>query len=259
MQGLVLDGTNNVFSVECEDGKVRSCSIKGKVLKSEKQFYNPLCPGDKVVLLLDSLSSSSAQIVSLVERKNAFVRWNIKRRAPQLLAANIDYIVLVTTPAEPPFRPRFIDRSLSQVELYELEPIIVCNKCDLPFSEEFSRYTKIWQELGYTVLFVSAKTGSGMENLASLLQNKTSALVGQSGVGKSSIINSLDKSQGLKTGDLCLKYDRGAHTTTKGALKHLLLANGCEASVIDTPGIRRFIIHDIESSDLAFYFREFAP
>ena len=131
MQGTVLAGSNNIFEVECEDGNTRSCSIKGKILKSDTEYYNPLAPGDIVKIEVDSIDDEKGQIKELVPRKNKFVRWNVKGRCPQLLAANIDYVILVTTPEEPPFRPRFIDRELIQAELQNLNPVIVLNKCDL--------------------------------------------------------------------------------------------------------------------------------
>ncbi|MBQ9630107.1 MAG: ribosome small subunit-dependent GTPase A [Treponema sp.] len=258
MQGCILNGSNNFFSVECSDGRLRTCSIKGKILKGAKEFYNPLCPGDIVSLEPSTLSQNSAQIISLEERKNSFARWNIKKRLPQLLCANLDFLALVTSPSNPPFRPRFIDRALAQAELNSLVPIIICNKSDLPFSEEFKKYTKIWKDIGYTVINISAKTGENIEELSSILENKLTALVGQSGVGKSSIINALDSSKNLRTGDICTKYNRGSHTTTQGTLLHLLLKNGNKANIIDTPGIRRFIIHDIDSKSLALYFKEFS-
>ena len=267
MQGTVVDGTNNFFTVRCTDGKPRSCSLKGKILKSEDRFYNPLAPGDIVEVETDKLDSSKGQILSLVPRKNSFVRWNVKRKCPQLLAANLDFIVLVTTPDEPPFRPRFIDRELAQAECQNLEPIIVCNKCDLAAGDDidFQARAKIWEDLGYAVLYVSAKTGAGLDALARFLSGRIAAFVGQSGVGKSSLINALAGNEALRTGDLSRKYERGAHTTTKGSLNTIVIDkrftghDGDEASIIDTPGIRRFVLHDIAAEDLALYFREFKP
>ena len=267
MQGTVFDGTNNFFTVRCSDGAMRSCSLKGKILKSEDRFYNPLAPGDIVDIEADKLDASKGQILSLAKRKNAFVRWNVKRRCPQLLAANLDFIVLVTTPAQPPFRPRFIDRALAQAECQNLEPIIVCNKCDLPAHGDidFQARAKIWEDLGYTVLYVSAKTGEGLDALARALSGRTAAFIGQSGVGKSSLVNALSGNEALRTGNLSRKYDRGAHTTTKGSLNTIVIdkrftgRDGEAASIIDTPGIRRFVLHDIAPDDLALYFREFKP
>ncbi len=268
MQGLILNGSKNVFEVECDDGVVRSCAIKGKILKSEQDYYNPLSPGDKVVLDDSSIEEDKAMILSLVPRKNEFVRWNVKKRLPQLLASNLDYLLIVTTPDEPPFRPRFIDRALAQAEYENITPVIVCNKYDLKagLSEKFQRQLEIWEEIGYKVIRSSAKTGEGIEELANLIENKLSAFVGQSGVGKSSIINVLDNNVVLKTGSLSQKYGKGCHTTTKGSLIHLNLDEalmggriGAVADIIDTPGVRRFLLHDISAENLALYFRDFKP
>ncbi len=366
MQGLILNGTKNVFEVECDDGITRNCAIKGKVLKSSENYYNPLAPGDQVVLDDDSIEEDKALICDLLPRKNEFVRWNVKKRQPQILATNLDYLLIVTTPDEPPFRPRFIDRALAQAEYENLEAIIVCNKYDLisgqgksgtsflsddfadvddfagtsdalgeetdaylaqdplfeqnrqfdnssenqlaqetlswrknrffdssdaslaqvplqsenqrnhqnpknqqkslALAEQFERQLQIWESVGYRVIRSSARTGEGIEELAHLIENKLSAFVGQSGVGKSSIINVLDNNVVLKTGSLSQKYGKGCHTTTKGSLIHLNLdealvggRKGATANIIDTPGVRRFLLHDISPENLAFYFRDFKP
>ena len=169
MEGCVLAGTNNLFTVECSDNVVRNCTIKGKVLKSEKEFYNPIAPGDVVQIEIDPLNDAKGQIISLNQRKNTFLRWNVKGRCPQLLASNLDYLILVTTPDEPPFRPRFIDRALAQAEHQGITPIVVCNKWDLAGKmlqegnedeyNEIDKRLNIWEDLGYKVLRISAKTG----------------------------------------------------------------------------------------------------
>lgn len=268
MQGLILSGSKNVFEVECDDGLIRSCSIKGKILKDVEGYYNPLAPGDIVNIDDSTMEEEKGQILSHEPRKNEFVRWNIKKREPQLLASNLDYLLIVTTPDEPPFRPRFVDRALAQAEYQGITPVIVCNKYDLPqgSSEEFQTYLAVWEDMGYKVVRSSARTGEGIEELAGIIENKLSAFVGQSGVGKSSIINVLDNNVVLKTGSLSKKYGKGCHTTTKGTLIHLQLneslTNGlaeCTADIIDTPGVRRFMLHKIEADDLALYFRDFKP
>ena len=276
MEGLIIAGTNNTFTVECDDELVRNCTIKGKVLKSDKRFYNPLAPGDRVTIESDPINEQKGQVLSVLERKNTFLRWNVKGRCPQLLASNLDYLILVCTPDEPPFRPRFIDRALAQAEHQGITPVIVCNKWDLAEQmqsdgrqEEYDlidRRLSIWSDLGYNVLRISAKTGEGMQQFAQLLENHLSAFVGQSGVGKSSLINVMDNSCVLKTGSLSKKYGKGSHTTTKGTLIHLTLneslldgIKGRKADIIDTPGIRRFVLDDVQAQDLAMYFKEFEP
>ncbi len=270
LQGTVLNGSNNTFEIECDDGDgnplIRPCSFKSKRLKLDTKYYNPLAPGDRVEIEIEDSESRKGLITALVPRRNEFVRWNVKGRAPQLLAANLDYVILVTTPEEPPFRPKFIDRELAQAEHQNLTPIILVNKYDLPESQnpEFQRRLQIWEDIGYKVLRVSAKSGEGIPELAELVTGKLSALVGQSGIGKSSLVNVLDSTCVLKTGSLSQKYGKGTHTTTKGSLMHIhlneSLVNGLPnvyASIIDTPGVRRFCLDSIAAADLALYFREF--
>ena len=176
MKGTVIAGTNNLFTVECEDEVTRNCTIKGKVIKTEKEYYNPIAPGDIVEIEPDELNDEKGQIITLEARRNTFLRWNVKGRCPQFLASNLDYLILVCTPDEPPFRPRFTDRALAQAEHQGIPPVIVCNKWDLAEAmqtdgreEEFEaidRRLSIWEDLGYKVLRISAKTGEGMQEFA---------------------------------------------------------------------------------------------
>lgn len=283
LQGTVLNGSNNTFEIECDDAnsdqppsddsgnsskKIRYCTFKSKRLKLDTDYYNPLAPGDRVEIEIEDEDDDKGQITALVPRKNEFVRWNVKGRAPQLLAANLDYIILVTTPDEPPFRPKFIDRELAQAEYENLTPIILVNKYDLPAAQdaEFQKRLSIWEDIGYKVLRVSAKTGEGLPELAEIITGKLSALVGQSGIGKSSLVNVLDSTCVLKTGSLSQKYGKGTHTTTKGSLMHIHLNESIVgglpnvyASIIDTPGVRRFCLDGIAAEDLQLYFREIKP
>lgn len=259
-EALVLGGTNNQFETEMPDGTVRLCVIKGKILKDVEGYYNPLAPGDQVMVAEDEGDATRGQIISLIPRRNHFVRWNHKGNAPQLLAANLDLAVIVTTPSEPPFRPRFVDRALIQADAEHIEPLILLNKSDLKADPDADDRMTDWARLGYRTLRVSAKTGEGMDSLAEALSGKLSAFVGQSGVGKSSLLNALDTRLALRTSGLSEKFGRGTHTTTKGMLFHLPAdADGKWASIIDTPGVRRFILHDIPAKDLVLYFREMEP
>lgn len=266
MNALVLDANKHIYNVECEDGFVREGSIKGKILKSSEGYYNPLAPGDTVVIDDESLEEDKCLITDLIPRKNEFVRWNIKRRAPQVLCANLDYLLIVTTPREPEFASRFTDKALAQAEAQGITPVIICNKYDLDKSDDVLSYLDIWEHIGYRVLRISAKSGEGLEELAALIEGKTCAFVGKSGVGKSSLINVLDNSVVLKTGSLSKKYGKGTHTTTRGTLMHLELNESlvggrrdavCE--IIDTPGVKTFMLYGIKAEDLARYYREFAP
>lgn len=257
IEGLVLGGTNNQFEIETGDGLVRLCPIKGKVLKDSEGYYNPLAPGDRVGIVPDEKDENRGQVVSLVKRKNHFVRFNQKGNAPQILGANLDFLVVVTTPSEPPFRPRFVDRALIQSDAEHIKPLVLVNKSDLGIDPDTEERLADWERLGYMVMRVSAKSGAGLDELAAHLAGKVSAFVGQSGVGKSSLLNILDKRLALRVGGLSEKFGRGTHTTTKGMLFHLPPdLEGKSASIIDTPGVRRFVLHDIAAKDLVLYFPE---
>jgi len=270
MTGLIVRGSNNIFYVRPLDsaeesdleilaGKELECRIKGKVLKGVQGYYNPLAPGDKVQIEVDPLHPGKALITELVERKNAFTRFNQKGMAPQLLAANVDMVLCVTTPASPPFRPRFLDRVLAQAERAQIPAVIIVNKWDLHEGDyDVDERLEDYRRIGYRLLLISALTGEGMDDLAALLSRRVSVMVGQSGVGKSSLINKLAPHAELKVGDLCEKYERGSHTTTMSRLIQLQGSadGGC---IIDTPGVRRLMPDGIGPDDLALYFREFAP
>lgn len=242
-----------------DDGAELECRLKGKVLKGVEGFYNPLAPGDRVAVEVDDAESGQALVTALEKRRNVFSRWNQKGQAPQLLAANLDFLLCVTAPAFPPFRPRFLDRVLLQADIAEIPPVIVLNKADLSeddpdVEERLGDYVR----LGYRVIRVSALTGEGLEELRELIGGRFSAMVGQSGVGKSSLLNALEPELDLRVGDLCEKYDRGSHTTTMARLLTVRSPRG-GARIVDTPGVRRLGIDGVGAGDLAFHLREFAP
>lgn len=263
MLATVISGNHNVFTVECADGTRCQCSIKGKVLRADA-MHNALAPGDEV-------EAEGTLIVSALPRKSGFYRWNEKSAKRQLLAANVDAVLLVTTPASPPFRPRFIDRALVQCDCDGLVPWIVCNKCDLieASDEAFVRRVTEWEALGVRVLHLSSQSGEGVKELKAAISSlklcsaplhgrlPTVVLAGQSGVGKSSIVNALAQNTARRTGELCMKYDRGAHTTAMGCMVRIGQGEGA-IQVIDTPGVRQFALHGVDGASLALHFAEMA-
>ncbi len=254
MTGQVLFGINTIYTV-LVDGAELQCRIKGKVLKEADRSYNPIAAGDLVEISRDPLSPSHAMICGIKERRSILARWNRKGRARQVLAANADIAVCVTSPCSPPFRPRFIDRIIAAAEAGGMEVMVLVNKSDLHAQEDVRDRIDDFRRIGYPVLSCSALTGEGIKEIAPFLTGKISVFVGQSGVGKSSLINSLQAGLGLKVGEVSRKYDRGVHTTNFSVL--LRLDNGLR--VIDTPGIREMELADILPEELAYRFREFGP
>jgi ribosome biogenesis GTPase len=204
------------------------------------------------------VDTDSGLILSLQERKNVFSRFNQKGGASQILAANVDLILCLTTPASPPFRPRFLDRILAQADSAGIEVVIVCNKSDLDSDVDVEERLEEFRNIGFEILRISARTGQGFDQLKLLIEGKTSVLVGQSGVGKSTILNALCPALNIKVGGLNEKYNRGNHTTTMSIMVTLPGA-GKETRLIDTPGLRRFVPDGIKTDNLIFHFREFAP
>jgi ribosome biogenesis GTPase / thiamine phosphate phosphatase len=258
LKGLVIQGSRNIITVrvKTEEGvKEFECRIKGKVLKSGEDYYNPIAPGDLVNIEWQK-DENTAMILSVEDRRNLFRRFNQKESLSQLLAANVDLVLCVCTAISPPFRPRFFDRVLVQADIEGIEAVIICNKIDLKYDDiDVDERLEDFKRIGYKVIFISAKTSEGLEELRSEIEGKTSVLTGQSGVGKSSIINALKPGVNIREGAINEKYDRGVHTTTMSFIVDI----NASTRLIDTPGVRLFIPDGIKADELVFHMREFAP
>ncbi len=254
MIGRVILGINNIFTVECHEERYE-CRIKGKILKDVVGAYNPLAVGDLVNFELDEHHPGKGMILSRKERKNFFARWNKKRRAPQTICANLDQVLCVTSPESPPFRPRFIDRVVIAAEQGNVPMAIVVNKIDQNIDENMQIRLHHFEQLGIPIYYCSAKQGTGMETLEKAIFGKYTAFVGQSGVGKSSILNALEPGLKLQVGQLNEKYNRGNHTTCFA----VEVSQINEAGIVDTPGIRELEVSELESDDLVHHFEEFIP
>jgi ribosome biogenesis GTPase / thiamine phosphate phosphatase len=252
MEGLILFGTNNLFSVLCENGERRLCAIKGKRIKDKTGVYNALAAGDEVEVA--SGEDDRGMITALKPRRNVFGRYNEKGRAQQSIAANVDLVVCVASPEFPPFRPRFVDRVAILAEAAQVPLLIALNKCDLGIDAETEERLALYQELGYGILRCSASTGENVEALLERLDGSTSVFVGQSGVGKTSLLNAIAPGLGRRTGEVSEKYARGRHTTT---MAELVIMEG-STRIIDTPGVRRLALRGIDPGGLDAYFPELA-
>ena len=240
MEGIILKGLSGFYYVDGGDGRLIACRGRGKF---RHQKLTPLV-GDRVVFT--PLEGDSGILEEILPRKNQF-------RRPAV--ANIDQLVVIASGAVPVTDPFLIDRVVSIAEGRECEPIICINKCDLDAAEELYR---TYLRAGFTTLRVSAETGEGIDRLAAVISGKASAFTGNSGVGKSSILNALEPGFRLQVGEVSEKLGRGRHTTRHVELYRL--SSG--AIVADTPGFSSFDTEEMElrpPEELQHTFREFAP
>ncbi|MFM2207404.1 MAG: ribosome small subunit-dependent GTPase [Bacteroidota bacterium] len=253
MKGIVIKSTGSQYLVLEEDGTRRLCRIRGNLRLKGFEATNPLTVGDRVEVEWQP-GDDVGHITSIHERKNYIIRKSVKlSRQVQILAANIDRAFVVATPVLPKTSLGFIDRFLATAEAYSIPAGIVWNKSDL-YDDEIRAWIAeirtLYESIGYKVFAVSGLTGDGLEALRAELKDKTSLFSGHSGVGKSSLINSLVPGLDLKTSSLSSQHLKGTHTTTFAEM-HPLPFGG---QIIDTPGIREFGTIDFDRYEVSHFF-----
>ena len=255
LKGLVIKNTGSWVTVRLENGSTVNCKMRGVLRLKGLRCTNPVAVGD-IVQVEDK--GGDAPVVGAIEpRKNYIIRRasNLSKEF-QIIAANLDQAVLVATLINPETSTTFIDRFLATAEAYQVPAVLAFNKVDLLTTDDLRQQLEdlkaLYERIGYPVITMSATTGEGADSLRDILSGKMSLLSGNSGVGKSSIINLLVPEAHVKVGDVSHTHHKGMHTTTFSEL--LDLPGG--GAIIDTPGVKAFGTIDFERAEVAHYFPE---
>ena len=255
MQGLIIRNTGSWYTVKTDDGQLFDCKVKGTFRLKGIRSTNPVAVGD-VVTITPGADGKTALIDGIEDRRNYIIRRasNLSKQS-HIIAANVDMAALVVTIAHPETSTTFIDRFLASAEAYRVPVLIIFNKTDLYNDVELKQLEDIvtlYRNIGYSCLTCSAEKGNGIDELEAELQGKTTLLSGNSGVGKSTLLNLLVPDADAKTAEISLAHDSGMHTTTFSQM-YFLPQGG---ALIDTPGIKGFGTFDIEREEVSHYFRE---
>ena len=254
MHGLVVKNTGSWYTVKTDDGQLIDSKIKGNFRLKGIRSTNPVAVGDRVCIVTNQ--EGTAFITEIEDRRNYIIRKssNLSKQS-HIIAANVDQAVLVVTINYPETSLTFIDRFLASAEAYRIPVVLVFNKTDL-LSEEELHYQEMvmamYDNVGYQCMAISAANSDGVDALKALLAGKITVLSGNSGVGKSTLINQILPDANLRTSEISDAHNTGMHTTTFSEM--LLLPDG--GYLIDTPGIKGFGTFDIEPEELTSYFKE---
>ncbi|MCR5641964.1 MAG: ribosome small subunit-dependent GTPase A [Prevotella sp.] len=250
MKGLVVKNTGSWYTVRTDDGQLVDCKVKGNFRLRGIRSTNPVAVGDRVTV------NDECWITGIEDRRNYIIRKSINlSKQSHILAANVDQAFLIITVFRPETSTTFIDRFLASAEAYRVPVVLVFNKTDL-LDEEERRYQQmmvnLYETVGYECRQISAQTGQGVEELRPLLEGKITLLSGNSGVGKSTLINRLVPGLNLRTAEISDAHNTGMHTTTFSEMIPL----SANTWLIDTPGIKGFGTFDMEPEELTGYFKE---
>jgi ribosome biogenesis GTPase len=260
MHGLVIKNTGSWYTVLTDDGQLIDCKIKGNFRLKGIRSTNPVAVGDRVQIVPNN--EGTAFITEIEDRRNYIIRKSINlSKQSHIIAANVDQAILVVTVANPQTSTTFIDRFLASAEAYRVPVILVFNKTDL-LDDDMRRYQEamvnLYQTVGYECHQISAENGDGVDDLRPLLKDKITLLSGNSGVGKSTLINRLVPEANLRTSEISDAHNTGQHTTTFSEMIPLspITHHLTPGFLIDTPGIKGFGTFDMEPEELTSYFKE---
>lgn len=255
MEALVIRNTGSQYTVMTADNREVNCKIKGRFRLKGIRTTNPVAVGDRVVI--SEGVDGAAYITEIKPRKNYIIRRasNLSKEA-HIIAANLDQALLIVTLTHPVTSTTFIDRFLSTAEAYRIPSVIVINKTDLLADEEsrelLDAVTYLYESIGYKVVHTSALEKTGIEEVRNILSGKTTLLSGNSGVGKSSLINEIIPGLDLRTAEISQTHLTGMHTTTFSEM--FPLPDG--GYIIDTPGVKGFGTIDYDKYEVAHFFPE---
>lgn len=260
MHGLVIKNTGYWYTVLTDEGETIDCKIKGNFRLKGIRSTNPVAVGDFVTILPNQ--EGTAFITAIDDRRNYIIRksQNLSKQS-HIIAANVDQACLVVTIAHPETSTTFIDRFLASAEAYRVPVILIFNKTDI-LDEDERRYLdmmmQLYRTVGYECVALSAETGDGVDALMPMLEGKTTLFSGNSGVGKSTLLNRLVPGLNLRTSEISDAHDTGTHTTTFSEMIPLPVKAETSARswLIDTPGIRGFGTFDMEPEEICSYFKE---
>ena len=258
MKGTVYKSTGSWYTVKTDNGKFYECRIKGKFRIEGIKSTNPVAVGDRVYFDVQTKGDETIGIIhSIDERDNYIIRRSVKlSKQTHIIAANIDLAFLLVTLNNPVTFTTFIDRFLVTAEAYDIEAVLLFNKVDSCSEEEaleLKYLAAIYRKIGYTCIGISAKTGLNTNKVKELMGNKVCMFSGHSGVGKSTLINTLEPGLNLRTSEISEQHQQGQHTTTFAEMYDLSFG----AKIIDTPGIRGFGVVEMDDEELGDYFPEF--
>lgn len=245
----MIKNTGSWYTVQTDDGQLFDCKVKGNFRLRGIRSTNPVAVGDRVCV------SEGNFITEIEDRRNYIIRKSINlSKQSHIIAANVDQALLVVTVNRPQTNTTFIDRFLASAEAYRVPVVLIFNKSDLLDGDE-KHYQQmlihLYETVGYECRAISAETGDGIDALLPMLQGKITLLSGNSGVGKSTIINRLVPGVNLRTAEISDAHQMGQHTTTFSEMIPL-----SEGWLIDTPGIKGFGTFDMEPEELTSYFKE---
>ncbi len=258
MKGLITKATGSWYQVLLDNDENMSCRLPGKFRLDEDDLVNPVAVGDIVDVFPQK--DGTGVINQVLERRNRLVRKATHgRRGAQLIAANLDLVIIVQSLRDPSFKTGFIDRVLVTCEAYEITPLIIINKSDLNKGDKdmemLDQVQELYNGLGYDLLTTSIHDEASIGRLKSHITGKLSVFTGHSGTGKTSLLNALSPGLAFKTAEISRSSNKGKHTTTYAQLVKLAE----NTFLVDTPGIREFGLVDMEQYEISLHFPEMRP